>query len=170
MNLVETIAKDHSKAQCDRIVRYVGNDPSRFKDLVHVFLTGPYRITQRAGWPLTYCAERHPHLMEPHLRNILRNLKRPGIHDAVKRNTVRMLQFISIPRSLQGQVAEICFEFFQNAREPVAVRVFSMSVLARIAQVQPELKNELKLMIEDQLPYGSAGFIARARKVLKLLK
>ena len=52
----------------------------------------------------------------------------------------------------------------------MAVRVFSMSVLARIAHDQPELKNELKIMIEDQLPFGSAAFLARARKVLKQLE
>ena len=105
MNLVETIAKDHSKAQCDRIVKYVGNDPGRFHELVRVFLAGPYRITQRAAWPLSYCVEHHPQLIRPHLQSIIKNLKRPGLHDAVKRNTVRLLQFITIPRSLQGQAA-----------------------------------------------------------------
>jgi len=169
MNLVETLAKGHSKAQCDRIVKYIGNDPGRFKALVAVFLAGPYRITQRAAWPLSYCVEDHPQLIHPHLKAIIRNLKSPGLHNAVKRNTVRLMQFIAIPRSLQGQAAAICFEFFQNPREPVAVRVFSMSVLARIAEDQPELKNELKIMIEDQLPFGTAGFLSRARRVLKQL-
>ena len=170
MNLVETIAREHSKAQCDRIVKYVGSDPDRFRKLVKVFLAGPYRITQRAAWPLSCCVERHPHLIQPHLKTIVKNLKNPGLHDAVKRNTVRLMQFITIPRSLQGQAASICFDLFQNPREPVAVRVFSMSVLARIAQDQPELKNELKIMIEDQLPFGTAGFLSRARKVLKQLE
>ena len=170
MNLVETIAKEHSKAQCERIVKYVGSDPDRFRKLVEVFLAGPYRITQRAAWPLSCCVKRHPQLIQPHLKTIINNLKNPGLHDAVKRNTVRLMQFITIPRSLQGQAASICFDLFQNPGEPVAVRVFSMSVLARIAQDQPELKNELKILIEDQLPFGSTGFLSRARKVLKQLE
>ena len=104
------------------------------------------------------------------MKAIIRHLKTPGLHDAVKRNTVRILQFITIPRSLQGQAAAICFDLFQNTEEPVAVRVFSMSVLARIAHDQPELKSELKILIEDHLPYASAGFLSRARKVLKQLE
>jgi hypothetical protein len=104
------------------------------------------------------------------LKALIRNLKRPGLHDAVKRNTIRILQFIPIPRSLQGHATAICFDLFKNPKEPVAVRVFSMSVLGRIAEDQPELKGELKLLIEDQLPFGSAGFISRARKVLKQLQ
>lgn len=170
MNLVDAIAKEHSKAQCDRIVKYVGNDPGRFRDLVDVFLAGPYRITQRAAWPLGYCVEHHPQLIRPHLKTLIQNLKRPGLHDSVKRNTVRLMQFITIPRSLQGQAASICFDLFRDQKEPIAVRVFSMSVLARIAENQPELKNELRIMIEDQLPFGSAAFLSRARKVLKQLK
>jgi hypothetical protein len=57
MNLVDTLAKEHSKAQCDRIVKYIGNRPDRFDELVQVFLAGPCRLTQRAGWPLSYCVE-----------------------------------------------------------------------------------------------------------------
>ena len=37
MNLVEAIAKEHSKAQCDKIAKYIGKDPSRpecFKTIV----------------------------------------------------------------------------------------------------------------------------------------
>jgi hypothetical protein len=79
------------------------------------------------------------------------------------------MQFITIPKSLQGLAATVCFGLFQNPKEPIAIRVFSMTVLAGIAQDQPELKNELKIMIQDQLPYASAGFLARAKKVLKQL-
>jgi hypothetical protein len=92
------------------------------------------------------------------------------VHDAVKRNVVRLLQFIEIPKQLQGLTADICFRFFHNKREPIAVRVFSMTVLSNLAKKLPELKNELIPLIEDQLPYGSAGFISRGRKVLRELK
>jgi hypothetical protein len=57
-----------------------------------------------------------------------------------------------------------------NTKQPIAVRVFSMTVLCNLAGKLPELKNELIPLIEDQMPYGSAGFISRGRKVLKDLK
>jgi len=44
-----------------------------------------------------------------------------------------------------------------------------MTVLANIAQKEPELKNELRLVIEQQLSHGSTGFCSRARKVLKMI-
>lgn len=170
MNIVQEVLKEHSKAMCDRVVSYVGRSPERFEQLVTVFLKGPYRVTQRAGWPLSYCVEHNPDLISPHLKKIIKNLDTPGLHDSVKRNTVRLLQFIDIPKSLQGAVAWVCFEFLANPKEPVAVRVFSMSVLANITRKQPALRNELRIIIEDQLPYATAGFMSRARAVLKELK
>src|SRR5262245_5811330 len=133
MNILEEVRKEHSKAMCDRIVNYVGTDPRRFARLVEVFLGGPYRVTQRAGWPLSYCVERHPVLIEPHLNRLLNHLKKKGIHDSVKRNTVRLMQFIKIPKALQGKAATICFDFVQDTQEPIAVRCFSMTVLGNIA-------------------------------------
>jgi hypothetical protein len=54
-----------------------------------------------------------------------------------------------------------------NKKEPIAVKVFSMTVLANLSKSSPDIKKELRIAIEDQLPYGSAGFVSRAKKVLK---
>jgi hypothetical protein len=170
MNLIKLILKEHSKASTDKIVDYIGDNPARFKELVTIFLRGPYRITQRAAWPLSYCVRNYPDLIKPHLKRVLDHLKKPGIHDSVKRNTVRLLQDIKISKSLQGKVVDICFQYLSNPKEAIAVRVFSMTVLANIAQENPELKNEIIPIIEDQLPFGSAGFRSRGMKVLKKLK
>jgi hypothetical protein len=167
MNIRNELLKGHSKAITAKIVDFIGNNPDRFATLVSIFLQGPYRITQRAAWPLTYCAEQDPALIKPHLKKILDHLGKPGIHDAVKRNTIRLLQFIEIPKRYHGQVANICFQFLQNKKEAVAIRVFSMTVLGCIATHNPGLKNELFMLIEDQLPYASPAFRARAKKILK---
>lgn len=169
MNWSKVILKEHSKPQRDKIVAYVGNDPEKFAELVEVFLQGPYRITQRSSWPLSYLVEQHPELLRPHWKKILAFASKPGIHDAVKRNVLRMFQFVQVPKVYQGRVADLCFRFLADTKEPVAIRVFAMTVLANIARVVPELKNELIPIIEDQLPYASAGFLSRSRKVLKQL-
>jgi hypothetical protein len=170
MNLVEAILKEHSKRQKDKIVAYVGKNPKRFAELIQVFLAGPYRVTQRAAYPLSYCVEKHPELVKPHMKVLLKNILKPGQHTAVKRNTLRLLQFIDIPKSLQGVAADIGFKLLSDNKEPIAVKVFSISVLKDIALVQPELKNELIPLIEQQLPYAKPAFTSRARKVLKELK
>lgn len=169
MDLKREILQEHSKRQADKIVKYVGASPSRFKELVKVFLAGPYRVTQRAGWPLSICVEKYPDLATPHLSILLKHLNKPGIHDSVKRNTLRILQFIEIPKRLHGKVADICFTYLTDKQEPIAIHVFAMSALEPIARENPELKRELQIIIEDHLPFASAGYLSRARKVLKNL-
>ena len=169
MNLQQALLKNPDKSQVLRIVDYIGNDPQRFQVLVKLFLTGPYRITQRASWPLSICVEKYPKLANPHLKLLMQNLTKKPVHNAVKRNTVRLLQYVNIPRKLQGFAADICFQYLLDPKEPIAVRVFSMTVLANIATDKPDLRRELLLVLEDQLPYGSAGFISRARKTMKQL-
>ncbi|MBY0436098.1 MAG: hypothetical protein K2U26_18555 [Cyclobacteriaceae bacterium] len=169
MNLVEIILKEHSKAMRDSVAHYVGSSPARFAELIDVFLKGPYWLTQRAAWPLNYCVTAHPELIKPHLSRVLKSLEVPAAPTAVKRNVVRLLQFIDIPKSFQGRAAASCFGYLADKKETIAVRVFSMTVLGNIATKQPELKEELKVIIEDQLPYGSAAFRSRGQAVLKQL-
>ncbi|HEY5823305.1 MAG TPA: hypothetical protein VIT44_03005 [Cyclobacteriaceae bacterium] len=170
MNLVDLILKEHSKAQKDKIVRYVGNDAKRFAELVALFFKGPYRVTQRASWPLSSIVEKHPALVKPHLKKILQNVMKSGQHDAVKRNTLRLLQYIEIPKSLQGIAVDVCFQLLTDRKEPVAIHAFAITVLTTLARQEPDLKNELIPLIEEQLPYSSPAFVSRAKRALKELK
>jgi hypothetical protein len=94
-------------------------------------------------------------------------IQEPGVQCALKRNVVRILQFAEIPRSLRGIAANLCFEFISSIDEPIAVRIFSMTVIANIAKEEPALKKELEIVIKKMLPYATAAFRARAKKVLK---
>jgi hypothetical protein len=169
MNLKETILKEHSKAQCTKIVNWVGNNQQRFDELFQLFIHDEYRVVQRAGWPLSYCVIAHQHLISKHWKALLGNLEKPGLHNAVKRNSVRLMEDIDIPVRYHGPVMDLCFKFLESPTEALAVKVFSMSVLGKLAKQYPEIGKELKLIIEDQLPHQSAGFKSRAKKVLKQL-
>ena len=170
MNLSKELLKVPGKKQRDKIVAYVGNDPERFALLVDIFIEGPYRVTQRASWPLSYCIEKHPGLLGPHWKKIIALLGKADVHDAVKRNTLRMFQFADVPGQHQGRVVNLCLKFLADMKEPVAIRVFAMTVLANITKEVPMLKNELIPLIEDHLPFATAGFLSRGRKLLKQLK
>jgi hypothetical protein len=170
LNLESEILKEHSKRQTLKIARWVGGDGKRFAELMGLFLRGEYRVTQRSAWIVSQCAEAHPKLIGPWLRPMLKKMRSLGVHDAVRRNVVRILQFVEIPRALMGEIAADCFGFLNDVHTPVAVKAFSMTVLARIAQREPSLKQELELVIRRMLPYGGAAIQARGRHVLKTLK
>lgn len=170
MNLESEILRECSKRQCVRIAKWVGTDKRRFRELMDLFLKGDYRTTQRAAWIVNHCADEHIELVIPYINRMMDRMLEANVHVAVKRNVVRVLQDIDIPRQLAGKVATLCFEMLASAKEPVAVKVFSMTVLANIAQQEPELKNEIRILVEQQMPTGSAGFKSRGMKILRQLE
>jgi hypothetical protein len=163
MNLSEEILKEHSKKQCDKIVNWVGNDKKKFTRLFNLFLTGEYRVTQRAAWPLSDCAIAHPGFMKNNFGKLINNLKRSDLHDSVKRNSVRLLQAINIPGRYDGDILDICFRYLASPDEAVAVKAFSLTILERLSKKYPEIKSEIKLLIEEQWLHQSPAFKNRAR-------
>jgi len=166
MNLTEEILKEHSKEQCKKIVEWVGNSQERFDELFRLFLTAEYRVTQRAAWPMSYCVIAHPEFIKKNFTKLISNLQKPNLHNAIKRNTMRLLQHVDIPKKLQGQVMDICFNYVASPTEAVAIKAFSLTVLSNLAAIYPEILPEIKLLVEEQLPHQTAAFKSRAKQLL----
>ena len=167
MELRKAILKEHSKAQCLKIGNWIGANQFRFDELFNLFLNDEYRVVQRAAWPLSFCVIKYPTLIKKHFPKLLKNLSRPGLYDAVKRNTVRLLQFVIIPEKHHGEVMNICFNYISSPGEAVAVKAFSLTVLQNLANKYPAIRNELKLVIEERWDFETVAFKSRARKILK---
>ena len=169
MKLRDQILKEHTKVNCDQIVKWVGDSQQRFDELFDLFLNDEYRVVQRAGWPLSNAVKAHPEFIQKHFSKLLKNLQKPNHHIAVKRNTVRLLQEVDIPPRFQGQVMDICFEYISSPSEAIAVKAFALTILENLSKKYPEIKPELKTIIEDRWDYETAAFHSRAKKILKKL-
>jgi hypothetical protein len=169
MSLRDTILAEHSKSQTTKIVNWVGKSQARFDQLFNLFLKDENRVTQRAAWPLSYCARQHPELIRKHLGKLIKNLRKQGLHDSIKRNTVRILQEIPIPPRFHGEVMNTCFRFIESPDEAVAIKAFSLTILENLIPLYPDIRNELKLIIEERWDLESAAFRSRAKKILKKL-
>jgi hypothetical protein len=158
-----------SKAQLRLLAIRIGQNPERFADLMALFLGLETKLIQRAAAVMTICGNKHPQLFQPYLDKLVLHLQQPTLAAPVKRNILRILQHQQIPRDLQGFLAGFCFDYL-NAQEPPAIKAFTLTVLANLARTEPDLNNELKLVIEDQWPYASPAFKSRASKILAAMK
>jgi hypothetical protein len=167
MKLREQLLKEHSRANCDTIVNWIGNRQERFDELFRLFLSDEYRVVQHAAWPLSYTVIKYPALVKKHFSKLITNLSKPGIHAAVKRNTMRLLQDIEIPKKYHGQIMDACFNYVARPNEAVAVKAFSLRVLENLAYQYPDIIPEIKLLIEEQYYRETAAFRSRADKFIK---
>ena len=167
MKLREQLLKAHSRANCDKIVQWIGNDQPRFDELFGLFLNDEYRVVQHAAWPLSYCVIAHPQLIKKHLTKLINNLDKTKIPAAVKRNTMRLLQDIEIPEKYQGKIMDACFKYISVPGEAIAVKAFSLTVLQKLAKQYPEIIPEVKLIIEENYERETPAFKSRAKQFLK---
>ncbi|MBK6266682.1 hypothetical protein JKA74_16675 [Marivirga sp. S37H4] len=161
-------ADTFSKQEAEKVAERILRDEGHLDELLSIFIKENIRLTQRAALVLCYFAEQKPDLLIPYLKYMLENLyKNPT--DAVKRNTLRILQFVALPTKYHEMAIDKCFQYLENKKEAIAIQVFAMTVLSNIVSDYPELKRELKMLLENRILHGSAGFQSRGKKILKKL-
>ena len=151
------------------IAGWVCSDKSRFKNLMNLFFSDEGLVVQRSAWIVKMVADEQQDWVMPYLRRMLIYCKKP-VHDAVKRNVMNILQNITVPDRLLGLAATVSFDLLLDVKEPVAVKVFAMSVLFNISLREPGLQTELRLIITEQMEFAKPAFRSRGTKVLKQLE
>lgn len=158
--------KEHSKRNTLAIIDYIGDDPAKLKELIAIFKTNDHRLIQRAAWPLSYIAEKHPELITPHLGELLKLLKQP-LHVAFRRNLFRLLRLMpDTPKKHHGVIIDACFNAMANPNEPGAVRAFAMQTINKLTPQYPELNNELRVILEPLVHHQLPSVRHTASKIL----
>jgi hypothetical protein len=170
MNIKEALLQEHSKKQCLKIVAYVGDDKKLFAELITLMITGEYRVAQRAAYSVSYCVQKHPALIKPWFGKMIKKMGDKQAHDAIRRNSLRILEDIDIPEKYCGELFEISNNYLHDIKEPIAVRVFSISVMFNIAKKYPDLNNEVKHNAESLLHCGIPALESRSKNILKEIK
>jgi hypothetical protein len=169
VDLEKELLKKQTLVQCNRIIKYIGDKELQFAELMKLFFGGEYRLTQHAAWPMSYCIQKYPILAKPYLKKFIDQLYDSNAHPAAKRNIVRLLQFVEIPKRFHGKLMNICFQFINNPEEAIAVKAFSLSILSNLVKIYPEILPEIKTVIEARWEFETPAFRSRARKILKLV-
>jgi hypothetical protein len=167
MNLQQSLPERYSQTEFQKIIDWINGTPDHFAELMEIFFEHNSRKNQYVASIMIHCVDKWDYLLTPYLEKLILNLQNENLKDATKRNTVRVLQDIKIPENLHGILVDICFQYLQNPSEAIAIKVFSMTIIHNLTKEYPELKEELKFILEEQMPFQSAGFRSRAGKILK---
>jgi hypothetical protein len=58
------------------------------------------------------------------------------------------------------------FSFIETPTTPIAIKAFSLKTLQNLAKRYPEIKAELKLIIQERWETETAAFRSRGKKIL----
>lgn len=172
MNIPEQLLTAHSRANADLVLNYLLEDESRTVGLMDAFLSDEYRVVQRSAMVVGDLGRVRPEWLRPyHARMIAVAAAYP--HPSVPRNVMRFfseLSLVEVVEEDQGPLLDLAFRLTESQTEPVAIRVFAMTVVANFCRIYPELKDELRGIIEFTIAEGTTpGFRSRGRKILREL-
>ena len=128
------IAQNHSREQALKISEFACSSPAHFKTLMRCFLSNEYKLAQRAAWSVSRAAQKYPELIKPYIKDLVAQLPKKDVHNAVTRNSIRILQQIKIPEELHGDLMNSCFGFVESPSTPVAIKAFSLTTLFNLSK------------------------------------
>ena len=165
---IEYLLINTSRAVANQVYGIAIQKPEVINELMELSISQKGQMALRASNILTLVAESKPELILPYIDQIVRFF--PHLqHISVKRAFTKIIS--KYPDINDDDLLSIlvyhCFEWLNDADETVAIRVYSMNILANICKIYPELIPELKQTIELHYDDGSAGFKSRAIKILE---
>lgn len=116
-------------------------------ELVSCALNEDHLLSSRAMWVLGHCSDLDYNSLKKYHDRLIKNLERPGLHNGVIRNTLRLYQEHPAPEKHHSFLLDTCYGYIKDAAEAIAVRAFSITVVFHISKPYPELLDELALVL-----------------------
>lgn len=170
MNSIEEQLVDSSRVIADVVVANIGINQELFDETVLLVMKDEYPLSMRAARIIQLVAEKHPNMMRVHVQDFINCLKHSKI-DGVKRCLLKIFAEapVYITEDQIGELTDLCFAFAEDQKEAIAIRAFAIDFLLKVMKQFPELKTELKSVLESIIPDGSVGLKHKCRKILKKL-
>ena len=159
---------DSSRAVVDMAAEAIGNNPEYFKLAINLTFEDNYPLSMRSARVVQVCCEKYPKLLLPYIEEIVDKLISFKV-EGVKRSLLKLFRdSINLKELKQsGQLACICFDLLINPKQGIAARNYSLDILLKIAEFEPDLKTEIISIVENMLYEDSVGLRNKAGRLLK---
>ena len=171
MKDMENLLYDSSRRCILIAVDVLEQKPELFADMLSLCLEGKYPMAMRAARAIQFYCEAHPETLYPYLDYVLPKFLNTKV-DGVKRSFLKLLRdnldLNKIPDL--GLVLSKCYDWLLSDKEAIAVRVYSFDVIYKIALMEPDLFQEL-IIVVDQLDLDTYPSLrCRVRQIKKEFK
>ena len=161
--LIAQLEAEASRANTDYIANWAGTNAERIADLVDIALNADGQTAARALWALEKVAAKHRNILLPHIPAIVATLPR-FTFSGMRRIACKILMLTNVPPDFDGPIIDFCFRMLETPDEPIGVKANCMSLIASRLSNYPELKPELKAIVDSIIETSdSKGFVVRAK-------
>jgi hypothetical protein len=154
--------------------------PELFLPLLELALETHSDLGSRASWVIEFAFKKKPEILYPHLDLFTRGIGNLKMESSI-RPMAKICELLTMAhfkgkKNEEGllsplhreRITAACFDWLIRA-EKVAPKVYSMQTLALLGHKSEWIHPELKAILQQGYAGGSAGYKARARRILKNL-
>jgi len=160
-----------SKRFVDHLVLEVFANPADFEVVYKLIFDSEIKVAWRAAWACQKISEKHPEWFSDKHFSELSQLAISTPHDGLQRGCLTVLYNLSLPNPIPVDLINACFDWMISAKSSIAVQAYSMKLLYRVCEVEPDFRSELIAYLENiNSEDYSAGFKSTRNNILKALK
>ncbi|MFN5416916.1 MAG: hypothetical protein ACK5B9_07655 [Flavobacteriia bacterium] len=163
--LTLSLIEDQGSENRKRWVNYLIENQIDLRDFVDLVLSDR-KLALRFIWLVGDLCEQNAAYVSPAVPAFY------ALKDQVKfpnydRSLAKMFLWCGIPENREGEIIDVLFSWIMDSKVSVATKTNAMLALQKELNKYPELKQELKLVIQDQLDKNSVSFRNCAKKILQ---
>lgn len=164
--LQASLLADASGANHQRWATHIVQNNIALMDIISV-IDAPFPIGMRFSWMLGGIVQMDPQRVFPVITYLFTRREAIGIHN-FERSLAKMFALAGVPEEIEGEAVEALFQWLMNPQLIVSTRIFAMAALEKLCDKHFELRNELKVVLE-QIVLENAGSGSLEKKALAVL-
>lgn len=166
--LIQKIESCRSKLDALFLAEHIAKNPTTIKLAFEMMGNDSNKKAWKAAWVLDHVYLEKPDLINDYIDTMIMLFMQSHC-DGTRRILGKLLSLNDITDRVDGNFVNTCFDMLISETVAVAVKVHAMQLLFNISQTYPELRAELKLILEEQMPNNTVAFKARAKRLLRKL-
>jgi len=166
----EDILYDSSRICVEMAGEVISEKPDLFAEAFALVRENKGTVSSRASRAIFFGFCKDPSIIDPYIAEII-DVTLIIENTSIRQNLLRLLTEIELTQDTHkiGTLIDNCFKWIDSIESTPAIKVYSLEIVYRLSQKIPELQNELKDTIENQMEQSSVGFKSRGGRILKKL-
>lgn len=167
MNLEKLLNPFPVKEEAILIAQNIAENPKYIESLWKICISDQ-KHSWRATWLMDKVYNAAPDLVRlyiPKMIELIPNLD----NESKSRQFLKLVSMEPLPKNISGEFINHCFDLLLSGTSAVALKIYAMQILYNFSLREPDIQNELALIIEEGLENGTAGYCVRAKRILKAI-
>lgn len=165
--LSASLKEDNTESNRRNWAAYILENKIPIIDLVEIVLHDR-PASLRFIWMIGSLCDLNPKTVEPAVPYFYSQLNKVNFPN-FDRSLAKMFSLCGIPKANEAEVVDLLFKWILDPTITVSTKNYSLDALLKFSKNYPELKNELRLVIEDQLSKNSISFEKHSKRILEKL-